>query len=282
MYNEDEKYYDDYEEPEDLTERLVNRTTNADQADAEDIAEEAALNGDYDDKKFEDDIDIAMDADEDMDAEADIDDLENSYAKMILEQCVGVDTDNKPKATIAISLTMENIIEETSKAVATAAFCSAPIEINSRHRFIEVIQTYPSSASNDLKVLWAHLEKYGTLLNKQSADDTELPSFKMYIVPHSALGSCFINGCEPVYWGLTSSKPGAVADQIRVLFDAEFVDFYETDDIDIKEIEAETQRALEVNAESYYEAEKYERERAEQIARNNATIENLKKGGMLK
>ena len=280
MVEELEALYDGYDEDPDLTEELVRRTTNADQADADDLAEEAALNGAYDNDEVPE-IDSVMDAEEDLDVETDIEDLENSYAKMILDQCQGVDEDNRPKATVAVSLTMENVLEDTSRVVVQSACATAPVTINSRHRFIEVDMTFASPTANELKLIYSHLERYGDLLNKQEPDDDEIPSFKFYIVPVSSLGSCFISAVEPVFWALTSNKPGEVPNQVRILFDAEYVDFYETDEVDLEDIDAEAQRIMHEKAETYKQAEERERERAEQEARNNAIIENLRKKGSI-
>ena len=290
----DESIFDDFfdgyeneefteqEEDEDGTSKLLKIATNNNQANADDVAEEDALEGAYDDDKLEEELDTVMNADEDIEAEADIEDAENTYARLILEQCQGVDEDNKPKATIAISLTLENPETEKQKVLAEAAFCSAPLEINGRHRFVEVVLTYKSPSAQEMKVLWAHLQKYGELVNKVDyMNAVEIPSFKMYIVPFSTLGTSFMSAVEPVSWTLCSSKPETLPDQLRILFDSDDVDFYETDEIDLEAVDAEAQRMLDQNAEAYYKAEELEREKSEQEARNNATLENLRKGGFL-
>lgn len=250
-----------------------------DQIDADDDKMEDVLNGMYD-EEMADDIELVMDADSDKADEEDIPDNEALIARSIVSQCEGIDDDGMPKVTIGIAIDQVNPYEQTKKTVAQTAFCKPVLKVNIVQEFIELRFDFKTAVDRDLRVMWSHLEKYGELCTAMTEKSQETPFMTIVMAPFSAVGTCYMTALNPIMWNLQPPKPGDECTQIKVLLHADNLEFYETDEISLENIEAQAQRIINSRQESYESALEAEEAKAAAVARSNQILENLRQNGV--
>jgi hypothetical protein len=135
------------------------------------------------------------------------------------------------------------------------------LSVNARQNFLELTLTFPKADSSNLKVLWSHLENYRELEAQQSITDSELILFSLVLVPIGGLGTSYMIATNPIIWYVQPSTLGGELNQIRLLLHAEDLRFYQTDEIDLEEVDAIAQRNLMAQDEALAEADKKEAER---------------------
>jgi hypothetical protein len=187
-----------------------------------------------------DELETWMDAQADQPS-ADHDDPEEAIALSILHLCEGVDDVGLPSVTIAMTLEKYNPDNNRYTSIAQMTLYEPILSVNARQNFLELTLTFPKADSSNLKVLWSHLENYRELEAQQSITDSELILFSLVLVQPSTLGG--------------------ELNQIRLLLHAEDLRFYQTDEIDLEEVDAIAQRNLMAQDEALAEADKKEAER---------------------
>jgi hypothetical protein len=207
-----------------------------------------------------DELETWMDAQADQPS-ADHDDPEEAIALSILHLCEGVDDVGLPSVTIAMTLEKYNPDNNRYTSIAQMTLYEPILSVNARQNFLELTLTFPKADSSNLKVLWSHLENYRELEAQQSITDSELILFSLVLVPIGGLGTSYMIATNPIIWYVQPSTLGGELNQIRLLLHAEDLRFYQTDEIDLEEVDAIAQRNLMAQDEALAEADKKEAER---------------------
>lgn len=261
--------YNDYDD--------IEEAVGANQLDSveDDITD--TLNGDFDDilDFNDDDLETVMDADESLEDILGIPDNDVEFAQKIVQECVGADEEGDPKAAISLSVDMVAINTFSKRTVAQQAMYRPLVYINRRMEFIEVELEFPTAVDSNLRVFLANLEKYGELLNKTTEVSPEIPFLSMVVFPLQSLGTYYMALNNPVLWALTAKNVGESNNLLKLVYRCEDVGFYQTDDIDIADVqaaiereEAERQRAID-ELEEKEEAKKQYTEQLEQMRRSD-------------
>lgn len=233
------------------------------------------LNGDFDDimNLTEDDMDTLMDARDDLaDLEGVPDDAE--FARHIVEECVGVDEQGEARAAVSMLLEMVSGDDMSShRVISQQAIYKPIIEINKRMEFIEVLFHYPTAIDTNLRVMMSNLDKYAMLLNENMELSVEVPFFTTVLFPLTSLGTFYMTLHNPVMWALTADKAGEPCTTIKVVYRCEDIGFYQTDDIDMADVQA----AIDREEEAKMNAMDILEEKEAQKAAYDAKMEELRR-----
>ncbi len=244
--------------------------SGADQEDLIDEAAEDALNGDYtDDKADSEPLDVLMDAEEDEDELAE-DYPELERAEEIIDHCCGTDENGDPNAAVAFIVTKYDIDTGKSTTVANAGLQTPVVQIHFREEFIEISLKFRTATAQELKHIYNAIEKYGDLVDARGMEIGFIPACSLVLVPIIDKGTALVEADNPFSWSLCADKPGEDCSTLRILFRAEDVNINGTDEIDMTQIEAEAEQAVEERAAE--NRAMTERERARQA--HSAAIED--------
>lgn len=240
----------------------------SDQLNAPDDDVANVVNGGYDDllAMSDDELDALMDADDDMPDIGDVD-SDAAMARAIVEECQGVYPDGKPKAAVSIILDMVSQNMKSKRTIAQQSIYKPVVYINRRMEFIEIAFEFPTELDANLKVMFANVEKYGQKQNEYDELSTEAPMFSLTLIPVAALGSMYIVAINPIFWAIQPKRINEPAKILKMLFKCDEVGFYQTDEIDMGQIQAELQREMDARAEML---DIMERKEEEQRNRNSS------------
>jgi hypothetical protein len=233
-----------------------------------------------------DETENAMDVEDDkiqaeLDSKEDIPEFNADLVQRIVSECCGKDDSGMPKAAITVSSEMWSTISNASRSIAQQSSNKPTVQIYKHFEFVQIDLKFMSYVDNDLKVLWNTLEKYGTALNSIDGACKEVPFLSLTIVPLIEQGSYYIICTNPVFWALQPERPGQYANTIRLYFRSEDMGFYESDDIDMNEIEASAQRAIQQREMTEKSIADKQEERAQYEEQKNARIEEMRRNGQL-
>ena len=199
----------------------------------------------------------------------------------IINSACGKDDDGNPKAAITVAIDEWSHSTNKTHSLLTYSSYKPVVSIQKHYDFIQVDLFFASKVDNDMKVIWNHSEKFGQLINEITHETKNIPFFTLTIVPVETQGRYYISVTNPVFWSLQPVKPGAEAQIIRLVFKAENLNVFETDEIDMYEIEANVQRSLlerDRVAEAY---EKADEESAQASLERNQKLEELRRNNQL-
>ena len=212
---------------------------NAMEDDIDDV-----LSGAYDDimDAAEPELESMMDADEDKEALGLADNNPSVLAQDIVADIVGTDAEGNPNATVAVMLQMYNPETDDSRMMAQQAMYQPVITVHPRLEYIEIHLNFPTATDSNMKVMYANLEKYGKIMDELAPNSIEYPIMTFTLVPIVGLGCYYMVATQPIFWALQPETANGPITQIKLLFKAENIMFYQTDDIDLNEIEGEIMR----------------------------------------
>ena len=110
---------------------------------------------------------------------------------------------------------------------------------------------FPTALDPDLTRAWNLLQDYGRRNMELNEDDERFPVLTLTIMPYEQVNQLVEEGepeepykyitvmYDPRFWALQPALPGEECKCIRLSFDKECVDFYETGDINFGDIDAE-------------------------------------------
>lgn len=249
-----------------------------DQMDAIDADAEAVVNGDYD-LPADEELDVLMDAEQDKEDESEMPETGDDVAliKNVIKECIGVDEEKMPRASVAASVEMVNTDCETSKSLATYSSYKAVVDIKSRTKYVEISLTYPAEYHTDMKTLLAHLKNYALLADEREDFAVEMPVFTLLLLPLGGLGSYYIACVNPIMWNIQPSAQGKGFDKLSILFEAENLSFYQTDEMDANQEAAAAMREFEEEVASREKIDQREEARRAEFEEYNKKIEDMRK-----
>lgn len=199
------------------------------------------LSGAYDDimESAEPELESMMDADEDKEALGLDTNNASVVAQDIVADIVGTTEDGTPKASVAVMLQMLNPETDDGRMMAQQAMYQPIVTVHPRLEYIEIHLNFPTATDSNMKVMYANLEKFGKMMDELAADSIEYPLMTFTFVPIVGLGCYYMTAVQPIFWALQPETPNGPITQIKMLFKSENIMFYQTDDIDLNEIEGE-------------------------------------------
>lgn len=198
----------------------------------------------------------------------------------IVNASCGINAQNKPKAAFALECSMWPVdVDENSNVtprnIATRSSYKPIIEIEKHNEFIQIDLIFQSCLDGDLKLIWNLLEKYGDLLNEVSDESVEVPTLISTITPVIYDGQYYIMCMSPLFWTLQPQKPGGQSNVIRLLFLEEDLNVFETDEINIDDIDNEIERDTINKEATYAHMAAKENEYAQQLSEREARLEKI-------
>ena len=205
----------------------------------------SVLTNDYDYLNADDqNLEVAIDAEEDEEYENIVPEDTDDLARSIVEECQGETADGVPNSGTAYVLEMVNPFLDTHRTIMERASVSPVLSISSRDDYIELCYTFKNPKDPDMRAMWDTLEEYGKRANDTKNDSVEIPFLIFVAVPYAAYGTYYMTIESPISWGLTSSDPDSMPNQVRILFEMDSISFYETDDINMDDLVGDVIREL--------------------------------------
>lgn len=169
----------------------------------------------------------------------------------IINESTGVGENKEPKSGLSVS---EQFLDATDelKTLKEHVFTNSVLNVILNGDYIVFDLMFPPTARAEQRVLWNYLERFGENQNKcYGKEDSPVLSFT--VLPLKFSGKYFYTLINPIYWSLQPSAPGGDNDTIRLLFEDEALNIFESEGIDEKEIDFELEK------------EEYENQRLEEI-----------------
>ena len=150
----------------------------------------------------------------------------------ILKSIVGKqENSNLSKCATSVTTGVYIVKTEESKEIEEANTINPVIDIQRHEDFIVCDLQYVSAFSQDLREVDNILNIYGNSMDKTSSEDInpDDPRVPYLVITLTALKGKdnVITLTNPIFWALTSDKPGMTPSTIRLLFRAEDVMFFE-------------------------------------------------------
>lgn len=251
--------------------------TGENQIEAENPEEEAALEGDYG-YEAEAKPEEMMNAQEDLE-EADelFLDEEAMLIQTIIANCEGVDEVGNPKCAGVVSVETINPEFNTVQELGKYAFYKPIITFHHRFEYTEIVMTFVTSKDAELRAMWNHLQTFGKILDGITKSSTEAPHLSLILVPMTGYGCYYAMAENPIFWQLQSPAPNEPVTQIKMCFENNAVNFYQTDEVRMREIEASVQRARQDTQRDRDNAVEMQRRKDEEKRAYNARAEQMRR-----
>ncbi len=194
----------------------------------------------------------------------------------IINEILDSITGKQPNSNLAkasVTINVGTYIEKTkeNKTVMEQTIVKPIVEIQKHGEYIVCDLQFISAYDADLREMYNLIEMYGNNINGSVLEDypvgeARIPTFVLMLTAINGIDNC-ITLASPIFWALTSNKPGATPSMIRLLFVADDVMFYEgTVEINQDEIEKEVKEQrlrTEMDANFYSKRE-------EELKKNNS------------
>lgn len=193
----------------------------------------------------------------------------------IINEILDSITGKQPNSNLTKASTTVNVgtyIEKTqeNKTIMEQTIVKPIIEIERHGEYIICDLKFISAYDADLREIYNLIEMYGNNINNTVLEDyaigeARIPTFVLMLTAINGIDNC-ITLSAPIFWALTSDKPGATPNMIRFLFHVDDVMFYEgTVEINQKEIEKEIkEQRLRTDMEANFYSKK-----EEELKKNN-------------
>ena len=191
----------------------------------------------------------------------------------IYEESIGLDTEGKAKSSVSLLHQIYNKLEDRLDTKNEYSLCNPEVALNNTEVVTEIQLIFNSPSDSDLKIIWTMIQ----MLNQDALTDAQTNENNYHIlvlniVPNKYNGQYFIAASTPLFVSVKSLAPNEKANIISFVFKNEDVMFYETDDIDIAEIESEVKREMLEEQRLEEVAERKRQEREEFYENRNKTI----------
>lgn len=156
----------------------------------------------------------------------------------IINSICGLTEKNEHKAAVSVNLDKWYIKkgEESVTSLSKYLTSKAEVQVNSvNEEFILIDFIFHSSTDADFKMIW-------NILNKQIEDldkTGEYVTLKHITITPIKFEGFYMDAVAPIFMALQPSEIDRPCDSVRLLFKAENVSFYYTDEIDAQEMERE-------------------------------------------
>ena len=185
-------------------------------------------------------------------------------------------TGKQPNSNLTKASTTINVgtyIQKTqeNKTIMEQTVVKPIVEMERHGEYIVCDLQFVSAYDADLREMYNLIEMYGNNINGSVLEDypigeARIPTFVLMLTAIDGIDNC-ITLTSPIFWALTSNKPGSTPSMIRLLFNVEDVMFYEgTVEIDQEKIEKEVnEQRLRTEMEANFYSKK-----EEELKKNNS------------
>ena len=153
----------------------------------------------------------------------------------IINEILDSITGKQPNSNLTKASTTVNVgtyIEKTqeNKTIMEQTIVKPIIEIERHGEYIICDLKFISAYDADLREIYNLIEMYGNNINNTVLEDyaigeARIPTFVLMLTAINGIDNC-ITLSAPIFWALTSDKPGATPNMIRFLFHVDDVMFY--------------------------------------------------------
>lgn len=187
----------------------------------------------------------------------------------------GLNEDGSSMSTISLAYKILNVDGSLLKTQNELFSDRANISFERVEGIIKVLLKFSSPLDYDLRILWNIINAYNSAAKKYIQTDIAIPILSLTVVPKSLNGRFFISAISPMFCCLQANNLGAQVDTICLFFDAQSFEYYETDEIDEKQIQSEVDREKleQERIEAIDEQKKIERE--EFLRNREASLKNM-------
>lgn len=145
-----------------------------------------------------------------------------------------------PKCAVSIDKYVYDISAKEPVLVSSRRLTDVCISLGKIPSFdrccIQLDFTFPNAGNYEMSALWEILQEYGTQLANITGESKEVPQIYFTIIPLQFECKYYVLCSLPLFWGLAVENIGDEAKTIRLVFDAENVQIYETNSIDYEKI----------------------------------------------
>lgn len=163
--------------------------------------------------------------------------MNNESIQDVINDVCGLTEKNERKSAVSIHIDKCNIKEGQQNIIPQAKYTTlkAEVQISSvNEKYILMDFIFSSASDPELKMMWNLLNRPIDIL-----EDENTVTLKHITLTPVQFKGFYINAVAPIFMALQPSDISQSCNSIRVLFEAEYVDFYYTDEIDSKQIEDE-------------------------------------------
>lgn len=158
--------------------------------------------------------------------------------KEILKTIMAVNEEGK--SDTAVSFGVYDVAGEEAVEKSFDSILGPKIKIHGMFDKIMVDLIFANDRDVDLYKVWNILNKYQKEMHESTLDETKVvPYLNIVMLPMSHEGHVYADANTPMLWTLTSLGVGKPIDTIRLVFSADKINFYTSDDIDISDVKAE-------------------------------------------
>lgn len=161
----------------------------------------------------------------------------------ILKSACGKAENSESNSAITINLYKGDLNSENLEPAYTHTTHNPEVDIKCTGDYVIIDLLFRTEKDSDLQILWTILEKYGAMQSVRYEGEDPYACI-ITIVPKLYNGQYFINVANPLIWVLQSPKPGQPANVIRFMSTSDFLEVFETDDINLAEVDAEIEREV--------------------------------------
>ena len=198
----------------------------------------------------------------------------------IINNCVGFDEEDNPKAAFSIETGTYVSKEDVIRISGNISYYNPQINITRTGEAVILDFIYANKTDSEFRAFWSLISKYGREFERAMQNNSpDIPVFRITIVPTIYAGRHCIIGIAPLYWALQPETPTSDINTLRVVFNLDSIAFAESEGYNLDELEASAER--EEMQRDYIEnaVALKEEENAEYREERDRMIEELRKEG---
>lgn len=194
----------------------------------------------------------------------------------IINETIGLDADNNAKAYVSVAYKVLCITKNEVTTRMEHSSERAQVNIEACANATNILMCFSAPGDSDMRIFWRTLQFCADAAAAESSEDV-LHFVVVTIIPKKFEGHYYICATNPLLYAAQAPAPNEKANVISLFFDDEDVEFFESDEIDIDEIDGEIERefAEAQRLEQMAEEKRLEKEANEE--RRNRLIQERRK-----
>ncbi len=168
----------------------------------------------------------------------------NDFLEMINGTEVNESDEELSKVITSIKLSLMSPTTKEEKIINEQSVWNPVMQIRNMLEYVMVDIEFESEIDADLKSFWKAVEDYLNAMNEYGSNENEdanVPLLTVLAMPEKYNGQYYAIATNPIFSCLTPLKPEKPASCLRLLFNAEQVQFYETPEMDLSDIDSEAE-----------------------------------------
>ena len=196
--------------------------------------------------------------------------------KDIINETIGLDSENNAKAYVSLAYKVLRISNNEVITKMEHASERAQVNIEAIPCATNILISFSTPGDSDMRIFWHAIQLCQDAAAAELSED-EFHFIAVTIVPKKFNGSHYICATSPLLYSVQAPAPNEKANVISLIFDDEDIEFFETDEIDIDEIDGEVEREFAETQRLELMAEEKRLEKEASEARRNRLIQERRK-----